>query len=216
MSANSNSQRATASSTSPYPRRNWWGEDVDGTETTGHDPETYDYERQRARWLAHNLLKETGRLACPITLNAAPYNPPELWTWLESGDPYTVVDHDPTAIHTENEVIDLPDPDSWLPKQTRERYGPRPLEYGQDITRANPRHGYPTGPQILDRPADEFMRLCRTLLEHFETVLGLSSREREKLANYAKGLKHDPEWRDVDILERVVYEATSEGAILAD
>ncbi|WP_254810717.1 hypothetical protein [Natronosalvus amylolyticus] len=227
MTTNTKSSRATAKasasastssssqSSSPYPRRNWWGEDVDGTDTDTNtetsEPQPVNYERERAAWIAHRILKETATLACPITLNEPPNNPAALWQWLEHGEADS--GHDPSALHRANEVIELTDAEYWVPCEDSDDlangYGPHP-------SRVNLEYGYIAGPQILDRPTAAFMSVVNALLDHFEwsPKVGLSSREREKLECHAERLKRNGDWRDTDVLAEIVYEATSEGAVL--
>ena len=57
----------TTSSGSPYAGRNWWGEDVDGTDDdlTGHDTRGASASEQAA-WKAHRLLAHSTPALCGL------------------------------------------------------------------------------------------------------------------------------------------------------
>jgi len=202
-----------------YATHDWWGDnDVDEDSSTGHDPEEFHYYRERAQWVAHDILKQTGELVCPVALNAEPDRLAALFEWLEHGEAET--GHDPTAMHHENGKVELTEPEMFMPLETSEDYGGRPLEYGQrpHRNRYNPEHGYIVGPQILDRSEDEFMAITNMVLDHLQTddSSGLSQRERDKLERDARRLKQAGDRRDTDVLATIIEDATSEGPILED
>ncbi|ELZ05729.1 hypothetical protein [Natrialba aegyptia] len=200
-----------------YADHDWWGNnDVDDESTTGHDPAEFHYKRERAQWVAHDILKQAATLACPIALNADPNRLASLFEWLENGTART--GHDPDAMHTDNEVVELTDPEIYMPLQTSEDYGGRPLEYGQRPSRSriNPEHGYIVGPQILDMAEDEFLAIIDMVLDHLvaDSAIGLSKRERDKLARDSRRLKQAGDRRDTDVLATIIHDATSDGPII--
>jgi len=199
-----------------YAAHDWWGDnETDEEPTTGHDPEDFHYHRERAQWVAHDILKQTAELVCPIALNAEPDRLAALFEWLETGEAET--GHDPTAMHHENEKVELTEPEMFVPLETSEEYGGKPLEYGQrpHRNRFNPEHGYIVGPQILDRSEDEFMAITNMVLDHLraDTSSGLSQRERDKLERDARRMKQAGNRRDTDVLATIIEDATSEGPI---
>lgn len=202
-------------SSSPYRRDDWWGHnEVETDRPTGHDPAEFHYHTERTQWIVHDILKSVATLCCPIALNAAPYNPPELWTWLKSGNPETAVDHDPTARHYERAVVELTEPEFWLPLETSENYCGRPLEYGQRThrTRYNPEHGYPVGPQLLDVDYETFLEVTNMVLDHLVAVkeIGLSKRERDTLERDARRMKQAGDRHDDEILATIIRDATGQ------
>ena len=202
-----------------YAAHDWWGEnDTEENRATGHDPEDFHYHRERSQWVAHDILKQTGELVCPIALNAEPDRIAALFEWLEEGKAKT--GHDPTAMHHENGKVELTEPEMFVPLETSEEYGGRTLEYGQrpHRNRYNPEHGYIVGPQILDRPEEEFMEIARMVLDHLQTddSSGLSQRERDKLERDARRMKQAGDRRDTEVLATIIEDATSEGPILED
>ncbi|MFP8891827.1 hypothetical protein ACLI4U_18955 (plasmid) [Natrialbaceae archaeon A-CW2] len=209
------SQSQTAQQ-SPYPREDWWGDNDTAEEQPEEETIHWDYETERAQWIAHSLLKDTAVLACPIALNADPNRPAALWEWLEHGEAST--GHDPTAMHKTNEIIELTDPKLWLPLESQETIAGKPIEYGQNRHRVryNPEHGYPVGPQIMDRPHGDFMQVVRAMLEHCATTkgVGLSQRECDKLERDADRMKQAGDRRDTDILATIIKDATGDGPVL--
>lgn len=202
-----------------YATHDWWGEnDVEDDQTTGHDPDEFEYKRERAEWVAHDILKQTGTLVCPIALNAEPDRMASLFEWLETGEAKT--GHDPGSIHTENKRVELTEPEVFVPLQTREEYGGKTKEYGQRPSRSryNPEHGYIVGPQILDRSTEEFMDIVELVLGHMvaDTDIGLSERERDRLERDARRLKESGDRRDTDVLATILEDALTEGPIGAD
>ena len=202
---------------SGYRRDNWWGDnDVDDDRGTGHDPEEFEYRRERAEWVAHDILKQTGELVCPIALNGDPDRMAALFEWLERGEART--GHNPDALHTDNRKVEISEPDVFVPLETSTEYGGRPLVYGQrpHRTRHNPEHGYIVGPQILDRPTDEFLEIVYLVLDHLENAVGLTADEREVLERDARRLKESGDRGDEDVLATIIHDATSEQSILED
>lgn len=205
-------EQQQSSSGAEYAAYDWWGDnDTADEQPTGHDPEQFNYDRERAEYVAHSLLKQTGNLVCPIALNAPPDRLAALFEWLRNGEART--GHDPDALHGDNELVELTEPEEYLPLQTSDEYGGKPLEYGQRTKRSryNPEHGYIVGPQILDRPEDEFMEITGFVLDHLSTdgEQGLSKRERDKLERDAQRLKQTGDRRDTDILATIIHDATS-------
>ncbi|EMA45245.1 hypothetical protein [Halobiforma nitratireducens] len=212
-------QQSVSRPDSEYRRDDWWGDnDVDDDRATGHDPEDFEYKRERAEYVAHSILRQTGTLVCPIALNAEPDRLASLFEWLETGEAET--GHDPTAIHQEQQKVELTEPEVYVPLQTTREFGGKPREYGQRPKRSryNPEHGYIVGPQILDRPEEEFMQIVEYVLDHMvaDDDIGLSQAERDRLEHDARRLKQNGDYRDTDALATILEDALTDGPIGAD
>ena len=206
-------QRATATSESPYRRDKWWGQsDDDDDGPTGHDPEPFDYKKERAAHVAHSYHRDRTRKLCPVTLFSTPDNRLAiLFDWLEQG--YSELEHDPFALHTHNHEVELTDPELHVPNDAPDWVGVE--EYGQrrHRSRFNENEGYITGPYLADLDADEFMTEVSDLLDFWGEAYNLSDDDREKLENRARRMKHQGDHRDLDILENLILEVSTSGAI---
>ncbi|MFC6720890.1 hypothetical protein ACFQGT_00390 [Natrialbaceae archaeon GCM10025810] len=206
-------QRAAATAESPYRRDSWWGDnETDADERVGHDPQPFDYRSERAAYVSHAYHRDHARKLCPVTLFATPDNElPILFDWLEKG--YSEREHNPHALHTHNHEVELTEPELHVPNDAPEWVGVS--EYGQKRHRSryNEQFGHVTGPYLADLPADEFMAEVDDLLAFWQGVYDLSEKDCTTLRNRAKRMKHQGDHRDVDILESIVLEISTGGAI---
>lgn len=205
-------QRAVATSESPYRRDKWWGETDAESDSVGHDPQPFDYDAERAAYVAHLYHRDHTRKLCPVTLFSTPDNRVAiLFDWLEQG--YSDLEHDPSALHTHNHEVELTEPEIHVPHDAPEWVGSG--EYGQrrHRSRYNEEYGHVTGPYLACRDADEFMDEVADLLDFWGAAYSLSDEDRRTLENRARRMKHKGGHRDVDILEHLIHEVTTTGAI---
>jgi len=205
-------QRRETASESPYRRDSWWGADDETEEPTGHDPEPFDYQAERAAHVAHSYHRDNADKLCPVTLFSTPDNRLAiLFDWLEQG--YSERDHDPWALHSHNHEVELTDPELHVPHDAPEWVGVE--EYGQQRHRSryNEKFGHITGPYLADLPAEEFMAEVEDLVGFWGEAYSLDEGDREQLRNRARRMKHQGDHRDVDILESLILEVTMGGQI---
>jgi len=205
-------QRRETASNSPYRRDSWWGADDEIDGPTGHDPQPFDYKKERAAHVAHSYHRDNSRKLCPVTLFSTPDNQLAiLFDWLEKG--YSDLEHDPFALHTHNHEVELTEPELHVPNDAPDWHAD--TEYGQQRHRSrfNPKHGHVTGPYLADLPADEFMAEVEDLLDFWSEAYSLGDGDRDQLRNRAKRMKHQGNHKDVDILEHLILEVTTGGQI---
>ena len=160
----------------------------------------------KADWLAHQLLRRTGRLLCATTLFGTPDRGLEpLFAWLYDDD---LVDHDPLAMHHENGEVELTDPIVRLGRVGGEEFGTTEYTSERYQKRVNPEHGYisggeSTGVIIGDRPTAAFLEVVDIYLDVKDIEWGRAAELRE----LAEREKEAGERRDVDILSRVIAAA---------
>ena len=177
--------------------------DGDGEDTSGH--RNYG-TTSKADWLAHQLLRRTGRLLCATTLFAPPDRGVEpLFAWLFDDE---LVAHDPDAMHHENAEIELTDPIVRLGRIAGEEFGTAEYTQQRHRRRVNLEYGYlsggeSTGVIIADRPMDAFLEVVDIYLE----IKSLDFERTAELRELARREKQAGERRDVDILARVIAAA---------
>jgi len=179
--------RATATERETYPRHNFWGEDVDGNETTGHDPKPFHYHRERAEHVSHDFWKQTAeRLLCPVAIRE-----PE--------------DHD---LHSGPIEVEISDPVEYVPNGGAPAWH-SDTEYGinPNRVRVNENQGYLAGPYIPDREYGPFMSCICDLLDYYAEEYNLTDNNLENLETTAHRRKRAGDDRDVDIVADVMADA---------
>lgn len=162
----------------------------------------------KADWLAHQLLRRTGRLLCSTALFAPPDRGVEpLFAWLFDDEE---IDHDPDAMHHENAEIELTEPIVRLGNIAGKEFGTTEYTSERYQKRVNPEHGYisggeSTGVIIADRPKAAFLEVVDIYL----AMKDLKWSRAEQLREYAEAEKLSGEARDVDILASVIAAAES-------
>lgn len=183
-------------------RENYWGEDL-SSDTSDHEDPDRDYghahrfkpPQNRNALLAHKLLRDSATMYCAETLY---------------GDP-----DDPWALHSENEAVELTDPEHHVPKGASSTFGSAEAGQYRHRARVNEEAGYLSGPEgttsvvIADRPTDEFLDVVESAIRVFDPRPSVECEVRDR----AGALKAAGEMRDVDVMERVVGWLREPGAL---
>jgi hypothetical protein len=209
------------STTSPYPRENYFGEsDTDrdvpvsaGEYGSGDGPQNNPGPagvwnpdpNDPAEHIAHQTLKDCGELLCRTTLEEPPYNGgrlAELIAWLEADDASDLIDGHAWAMHRCNDSIALSEPRCYPPAERAGLHRHR--------RRVNEETGYlnwrgqngTTSVVIPDRPFEDFMAAVNVWLARRDG--SLPPRRREKALAYARRLKKQGEKSDQEALRLVI------------
>jgi len=167
---------------------------------------TFHHGTTKAEYVAHSLLKQSATVLCPVTLHAPPNRGKEpLFNFL-FGDA-DELEHDPDALHTEREAVELSDPELHVPKEFPDGFAPDESVQYRLRRRYNDEYGYVSfGGKIANRPTDEFMEIVDSVLDYLvgrdDTAL-----DRETADGIREGALHcklDGEMDDVEIMEEVV------------
>jgi hypothetical protein len=201
-----------------YPRENWWGDDLDGTDDDEHPDRDHGTAHRftegtsKTEWLAYAILRQSGALICGRTAFGAPYAP-QLAIAIAAtfGDEEWAESHDPEALHHERHPVELSEPAHRLPEQASD-------DSRAVIASANGRHrsrvceetgylaGEDTSAVIKDRPTEEFLLVVDSVLVEAARADGkeLLASERDELRDRARRMKQSGQYRDVAILETIL------------
>lgn len=178
---------ATAPGESPYPRRNWWGEDDETTDHRGGHDELAGTSREA--YVAHKLLKEWGAtMLDPVSLFEEPgEDAPEAW-----------------CLHDDGEIVALSEPSEYVPKRHDGAYGSFDYRQFRHRNRVSEEYGYLSfGGPIADRPTEEFLAVVDAALDDIEAVHIPPATQRE-IRKRAKRMKQCSDLHDTQIMKRVV------------
>lgn len=198
--------------------RNWWGEDRDNTpDRVGHDPQPFDYQSEKASWLAHGMLKDTAKILSATTLFETPYYPGG-----SKGQSIAFVfddecnPHNELAVHEENERCEMTDPEVHVPSEAPESWGE--IDYGQSRHRyrVDEEHGYLGRIMIADQPEEKFLDAVYGLIDWWACVKDLREQEAAKLRRDARRMKRSGDQRDVDIVEALLEDVMTDTILESD
>jgi hypothetical protein len=165
------------STSSPYPRQNFWGEDLDVENTDDQDSSVADgsppegYTMDLARWKAHAILKESATKLCGKS-------------WSEGG----------LKIELTEPVIHPPDEPVADQRHAR-RYNPE---------RGYISGPHDTWVKLDDRPREQFLSLVESLLDLWRESVGLSDRECDCLREQARTKKRQQDTTDQEIVTQLI------------
>lgn len=169
--------------------------------------------RTKAEYVAHSLLKRNATVLCPFTLHAPPNRGQEPLFEFLFGDGDPDLDHDPDALHTEREPVELSDPQLHIPKSFPDGFAPEESGQYRLRRRFNPEYGYVSfGGKIANRPTDEFMEVVDSLLDWVvaQDDNGVERDDVEGVRDGAFNMKIGGDLEDVDIMERVIEDLLGE------
>lgn len=200
-------------------RENFWGQVSSTGDTEESTAESHSDTGKmdsvgttKAEYLAHSILKESGTILCPTALkDPANREYPAMFEWLFQDA--CLLDHDPEAIHKEQQAIEITDPELYIPREFPDGFAP--MESGQyrHRRRYNTEHGYVSfGGIIANRPTDEFMEVIDTLLDFVvrRDEIALQESKAKKYRRDAIRMKSKGEMHDVSILETILADVLDE------
>lgn len=153
------------------------------------------------QWLAKKILVQTGRVLCATTL----YDPPDrgFQPHLNAEGIDSAPNHDPTAMHHQNEERELSEPELRVPYAASDQWGG--VDYGQSRYRRRLQAdsgyisgGASTGCVVADRPHDAFMHVIETILP----LTNLTPRQQREVRAWMSEEKRHGDDRDIDLLEQ--------------
>lgn len=199
-----------------YAPENWWYDQLGehpGYQDDDADPDR-DYGQAHSflpgktyeEYVAHDILRRTGRLLCATTLLDPPDLPGgrmrQLFAWLFEDEH---LEHDPTAMHHANAEVELSDPEVRVAKSAPGEWGFTDYRQSRHRKRVADESGYisggeSTGVLIADRPLPAFMDIVDVVL----ALSNLPPKQQTEVRQFARSAKQAGDEKDVDILAKVL------------
>lgn len=204
------SQSASADESRPYAwTETEWYDHAEGRDCDREDPDavgrhhdSYDGS-DRLAWIAHDILKASGRLLCSTTLT----KPPDRgWSPHMAAEGYAnAPDHDPTAMHHERRDAELSEPRVPLGKTAGEDWGTAEYGHTGHDHRVTEEVGYfsggeSTGIIIADRPTEEFLAVIDLVV----ATKDLRPSVADHVRAFAREQKEHGQKHDKDLLRDVL------------